>query len=132
MSSEVKNFIIVDDYAFNSMIAEKMLQSIAPDIHFKSFLYAQEALTYVKDNDLEKVTILIDIQMPYMSGFQFIEAFEGLPDEKRKNYSIYIYSSTVNEEDKLKASSYAIVKQFLPKPLTFDALKQILGKATTA
>jgi CheY-like chemotaxis protein len=126
--SDVKNFIIVDDYAFNSMIAEKMLKSIAPEIHFKSFLYAQEALDYVKNNDLDKVTILIDIQMPYMSGFQFIEAFEGLPEEKRRNYSIYIYSSTVNEDDKQKASSHAEVKQFLPKPLTFDALKAILGR----
>ncbi|RYE25833.1 MAG: response regulator [Sphingobacteriales bacterium] len=126
--SDVKNFIIVDDYSFNSMIAEKMLKSIAPEIHFKSFLYAQEAFDYIKDTDLDKVTILIDIQMPYMSGFQFIEAFEGLPEEKRRNFDIYIYSSTVNEDDKIKASSHSEVKQFLPKPLTFDALKMILGK----
>ncbi len=128
---DVKNFIIVDDYSFNSMIAEKMLKSIAPEIHFKSFLYAQEAFNYIKDNALEKVTILIDIQMPYMSGFQFIEAFEELPEEKKKNYCIYIYSSTVNEDDKQKASTHTAVKQFLPKPLTFEALKTILGKHHT-
>lgn len=128
MGESKRHFLIVDDYAFNSMIAEKMIKSIDADTEVKTFLYAAEALEYVTNNDFSDVIILIDIQMPYMSGFQFLDAFEQLPEEKRKNYAIYIYSSTVNEADMKKAASYESVKRFIPKPLTYDTLKTILGK----
>lgn len=128
MSELKRHFFIVDDYAFNSMIAEKMIKSIDADTEVKTFLYASEALEHVTNNDISNAIILIDIQMPYMSGFQFLDAFEQLPEDKRNNYAIYIYSSTVNEADMKKASSYQSVRRFIPKPLTYDTLKTMLGR----
>ena len=70
---------------------------------------------------------MLDIQMPIMNGFEFVEEFEKLPLEVTSNYSIYIISSSINENDLNKVHTYSAVKQFLNKPLTSNTLSTLLG-----
>ncbi len=124
------NFIVVDDSKLDCFIAEKIIKNTGISESIKSFLHAPEALEYIKSlpgDDSIRTIMLVDIQMPVMNGFEFVEAFEKLPDEITRNYTIYIISSSINENDLSRVHNYATVKQFLNKPLTSNNLAVLLA-----
>ncbi len=64
--------------------------------------------------------------MPVMNGFEFVEEFEKLPGFITSNYTIYIISSSINENDLNRVHNYSTVKQFLNKPLNSNNLAILL------
>ena len=127
MTGENTQFIIIDDNKLNCFIAEKMIKKLATDIVVKPFIYANEAFEYINQkHPFDKSIILIDIQMPLMSGFNFVDAFEALPEDIKDQYLLYIYSSTINENDKMKANEYKSVPHFYSKPLTHNSITILL------
>jgi CheY-like chemotaxis protein len=128
MNKDKKNFIVIDDSKLDCFIAEKIIQTSGKSKAVKVFLQASEALEYIKalsPAEVEHTIMFVDIQMPMMNGFEFVEAFNTLPDNVKSDYSIYMLSSSINENDIAKVRSMPIVKQFINKPLTIDAVKQI-------
>ena len=67
--------------------------------------------------------IFLDLNMPIMNGWQFLDTLIKLP-VKRKPL-IFIITSSIDQKDKEKAESYEIVKEFLVKPLSENNLKRI-------
>ncbi len=123
------NFIVIDDSKLDCFIAEKIIKNIGKSVEIKSFLQATDALDYLKssvENDPYPTIVLVDIQMPIMNGFEFVEAFEKLPIEVTDKFSIYIISSSINENDLSKVNNYPSVKQFINKPLTSNNLAALL------
>ncbi len=124
------NFIVVDDSKLDCFIAEKIIRNTGISESIKSILQATEALEYVKSipaGEHQRTVMLVDIQMPVMNGFEFVEAFEKLPADVTDNYTIYIISSSINENDLVRVHTYATVKQFLNKPLTSNNLAVLLA-----
>ena len=124
------NFIVVDDSKLDCFIAEKIIRNTGISESIKSFLQATEALEYIKSipaGEHQRRIMLVDIQMPVMNGFEFVEAFEKLPKDITDNYTIYIISSSINENDMVRVHTYATVKQFLNKPLTSNNLAVLLA-----
>jgi len=68
------------------------------------------------------IALFIDVNMPTMSGWEFLEYFEGLDDRVKSAIQIYILSSSVDERDLERALGNENVKAFLVKPLTKDML----------
>ena len=69
--------------------------------------------------------ILIDINMPVMNGWEFIEAYEALAIEHKVD--MYILSSSVYENDIEKTKSYKAVKGFISKPLSMERLTELVN-----
>ena len=89
MSTPFPHFIIIDDSQLDCFIAEKIIQNTGTFSSVKTYNQALEALEVIKGSGEKKdaVTIIVlDIQMPLMNGFQFVEAFEQLPEEIRAGY----------------------------------------------
>lgn len=123
------NFIVVDDSKLDCFIAEKIIKNTGKCETIKSFQQAREALEYIgttPQDPSSHTILLVDIQMPVMNGFEFVEAFEKLPADVIKGYTIYIISSSINENDLNKVHNYKSVKQFLNKPLTSNNLAILL------
>ena len=123
------NFIVIDDSKLDCFIAEKIIKNTGKCESVRSFLQAKDALQFISTSipdDLSHTIILVDIQMPVMNGFEFVEAFESLPGNVVNNYTIYIISSSINENDLHKVHNYKSVKQFLNKPLTSNNLTLLL------
>lgn len=129
MSEEQLNFIIVDDSKLDCFIAEKIIRNTGRAGEVRSFTVAKEGLDYIKNTPVSagsRTVILVDIQMPIMNGFDFVEAFETLPPQQRNNYTIYMLSSSINENDLNRVHNYPSIKQFLNKPLTSNMLSTLL------
>ena len=123
------HFIVIDDSKLDCFIAEKVIRNTGKGESIKSFLQAKEALEYISttppDENVNTI-ILVDIQMPVMNGFEFVEAFEKLPESITSCYTIYVISSSINENDIYRLHNYASVRQFLNKPLTSNNLAALL------
>jgi CheY-like chemotaxis protein len=130
-SSQKTHFIIIDDSKLDCFITEKIIQNTGLSAGVKLFTDARNALEYIKDNppapDGNKTIIIVDIYMPLMNGFEFIEDFEKFPPEIVDSYSIYMLSSSINENDINRVANYRSVKQFLNKPLKSNVLISLLN-----
>ena len=123
------DFIIIDDSKLDCFIAEKIIRNTGKGDDIRSFTMAKEALDHISKNPVaegRKTIVIVDIQMPLMNGFEFVEAFEQLPEEARKGYVLYMLSSSINENDLNRVQSYPSIKQFLNKPLTSNMLSTLL------
>lgn len=71
----------------------------------------------------ELALIFLDLNMPIMNGWEFLDNLSKLKEGIKMNYKIYILSSTINPDDKKKAKENALVSGFLTKPLTKEHLE---------
>jgi CheY-like chemotaxis protein len=122
-------FIFIDDNYLSCYIAEKLVKTLGIAENVVSFLQAEIALSYIETDhtNIEKAVIMLDLQMPQMNGFKFIEAFEQLPPEVREKFDLYILTSSINEKDLIHASVYPSVKKFFSKPLTAAIVHQVMS-----
>jgi len=129
--SKKLHFIIIDDSKLDCFIAEKIIKNTGKSESVRSFLQAKEAIDFIaktpQADENSRTIILVDIQMPVMNGFEFVEAFEKLPPDITTHYTIYVISSSINENDIHKLQQYPSVKQFLNKPLTSNNLAILLS-----
>lgn len=130
MSVEFPHFIIIDDSQLDCFIGEKIIQNNGTLSSVKSFSQATEAFEFIKNSDHTVdafiTVIMLDIQMPIMNGFQFVEAFEKLPEDVKSNYAIFMFSSSINENDKNRMENHPSIRKFYSKPISKDIVASIV------
>lgn len=133
MSSKIeykyKTALLIDDNEIDNFINKKLLlkTKFALDIiETKSAINALEYLNLNVDNlDNLPGIIFLDIMMPVMDGFEFLEEYDKLPDVIKKKCRIIMLSSTESFKDLNRANSNKHVYKFLNKPLTEPVLAAI-------
>ena len=127
--SKQYNFLLVDDSLLDLFIHKKMISisNIAESI--TTFNSAEEALEYLKENEsvLPECIMLLDLQMPGMNGFEFIDVFANLSDRIKNSVRIFILSSTVDHGDIKKAQENPFIEDMISKPVDVNFLKTKLG-----
>ncbi|RCH55764.1 response regulator [Mucilaginibacter hurinus] len=81
---------------------------------------------YIRQTDMLPDVILLDINMPVLDGWQFMDEFAKLVPHIDKKIIVYIVSSSIAEEDYSKAKSIESVSDFIVKPITVEKLHLIL------
>lgn len=120
---------IVDDDPITVTICERTMQvtEFAHDII--SFQDGREALQYLKHAIKEfkslPDTIFLDLNMPGMNGWEFLDHFQKLNFSGQPAPDVYILSSSVDPSEEVKGYSYKYVKGFISKPLTSVKLEEI-------
>lgn len=110
--------LIIDDDEIVVFIEKKMMANheISKNpVVFKSALPALEYLKERKGYD-KHFLILLDINMPVLSGWEFLEEIETWPEKER--YHVVMITSSVTQKDKAKAEKFSRVQEFLEKPIT--------------
>lgn len=123
------NFIIIDDSKLDRFIAEKLIKNTGKNGAITLFSYAKDAFEQIENSSYaadEKTIIIIDVQMPLMGGYEFVDAFEKLPAEIKINFSIYMITSSINETDRIRINNLEAVKQLLDKPLTGKTIAELI------
>lgn len=130
MSNPFPHFIIIDDSQLDCFIGEKIIQNSGTFSSIKSYTQPTEAFEEIKKSEPiteEPITIIVlDIQMPIMNGFQFVEAFEQLPENIQSKYAIFMYSSSNNENDKNRMRNHPSIRKFYSKPISKEIIASIV------
>ncbi|MEL6673871.1 MAG: response regulator [Bacteroidota bacterium] len=74
--------------------------------------------------------ILVDIQMPVMGGFEFLDHYQELYMKDYPNTIVFMVSGSIKTEDRTRAKSYASVSNYITKPFNMEALREIISYAT--
>ena len=118
------NYMVVDDDRTNNLICKLMIQKFDPDAEIKLFLKPEEGPEYI-ENYVDKPTVLfLDVNMPIMSGWEFLDQFLEFKPEIKEKLHIYILTSAIQSFQKEK-ETYPFMKNILPKPLKMEYLKEI-------
>lgn len=122
------NLLIIDDDDINIFIIKKIVEKTELAIQITSKSNGQQAIDYIKETlanpEQFPQLMLIDINMPIMNGWEFIEAYQTL--NVQQSVDMYILSSSVYENDIEKTKNYSCVKGFISKPLSIDRLKELV------
>lgn len=111
---------LVDDNAMENIVHEQMLDTCAFASKTRTYLSASDTLKELKSLPAEELpqVIFLDIIMPGMDGFEFLDEFAKLDEFIRKNCKVVLLSSSGSFKDLNKANKNPLVKKFLNKPLT--------------
>lgn len=113
-------FIVIDDSKIDLFLIEKVIATNHPGAHITKFDRPADSLTYIKTTDNLPAIIFLDIQMPVMNGFDWLDEFEKLDDTIKNKYTIFILTSSSNPSDYNRGKSNRNVKDVLIKPLGSD------------
>lgn len=116
---------LIDDDDIQNLINTKIIELVDDEIQTMAFEGGERALDYLKNNELDlPKLILLDINMPRMNGWEFVEKYEALG----LDIPVYIVTSSINKQDQEKSASYKTIKGFISKPLTRDSVSEIFGR----
>ncbi len=126
------NIMLVDDDEINNFITVKLIRKAFPDALLSTYLNGRLAIEKLKDifkNNPDKIPdyILLDINMPIMNGWEFLEEYKTSHLDPDKKITIYILSSSVFSNDIDKAKSYESVANFISKPLNLESIKEVFS-----
>lgn len=122
-----KKICIIDDEEIIQFIVKTILQNLDGNLSLLSYKNGEEALLALKDMEPDKLPdiILLDINMPVMGGWQFLDEFIKMKPKHDKKIAIYILSSSTAPGDKIRAKVYKDIIGYINKPIEADTIKKI-------
>jgi CheY-like chemotaxis protein len=129
MSKKI-SVMLIDDNKIDLFIHHELIRQMDIAHTIAEYPFATEALKFLQDNDvaLWPELILLDIHMPIMTGFDFLDKYALLPEASRQRCKVITVSSSLDTGDKVRANENSMVLQLLEKPLNTDKLRNLLLK----
>lgn len=135
-SFKVKEVYLVDDDAIVRMVASRILRRIDFKNAISTFENGKMAIDMISKKIAEsefeytdeRILILLDINMPIMGAWDFLDEFKKFDQKIKKHFLISIITSSIDTSDKTKAFSYPEVADYITKPLTGKHILDFLKK----
>jgi PAS domain S-box-containing protein len=130
MDQKLDCVLLIDDDEPTNFLNERILKKVNFANKIRSVQTAREALNSIAygDGGPRPDLIFLDINMPGLNGWDFLEEYSKLPIPEEEKAVIVMLTSSFNPDDRKKASEMAEVAAFESKPLTETAVKNILKK----
>jgi len=125
--------MLIDDNEIDNLINQKMIEASGITEHIYTHTGARSAIEFLKNMEKLRDTgknvlpemIFLDIDMPLMDGFQFLDEFEKLEDDTKAHCSVVMLTSSISPADVNKSKKYEYVKKYINKPLTQENLEKL-------
>ena len=132
MKFRINWVLIIDDNDASNFFTRMILEESGYIRNIQIAESGKEALEYLKatkkHNDVLPDLILLDINMPGMDGWEFIEEYKKLDKELQSKIIVVMLATSDNPDHEMLAKTYDVISGFKTKPLTRDMLKDIVDK----
>lgn len=130
MASDIPIIALVDDDKIFRFTASKTLQAAAITDKILQFDNGSDALQYLRNNlkNTESLPdfIFLDINMPQIDGWMFLDDYDELKGGLTKPIRIYMVSSSIDPKDISRAKNNSNVKGYVIKPVTREKFAELL------
>jgi len=127
---------IVDDDQIYQLVMKRTMEQSGFIKSILQFYDGEEAIGFfreqVESKDELPELLLLDINMPYMNGWQFLDEFIKIKFSDDYKITIFVVTSSTTQEDKKKAQEYSVVSGYHIKPITKDKFAEMLNSVTNA
>ncbi|HZX59105.1 MAG TPA: response regulator [Mucilaginibacter sp.] len=125
MSNRYKTCLLIDDNYIDNFVTRRILESSNFAEHVVVSQSATEAIDSLRSGNVKPDVIFLDIRMPGMGGFEFLQEYDKIDVEGKKDVKIFMLSSSLDPTDMRKSGNNKYITQFIHKPLTQKALDEI-------
>ena len=131
MNHQLKYIMLIDDDEDDNFIHERAIRKVDSEIVVIATQSAKAALIHLKEeqnkNNLPGL-IFLDINMPGMNGWEFLQEYNDLDESLQSKVIIIMLTTSDSEADRTKAKSWNFVSDYITKPLTKQIVENILDK----
>lgn len=134
VKSEDRNIILVDDDPVTVQICNMIFRRTIPFAKIVVFENGLEAKKWIEQEKLVSTSknsfvLLLDLNMPTMDGWEFLNYFEKLDESTRRKFSIHILTSSIDKNDLERSLKYHSVRGFHSKPITHKMIEEIFAES---
>ena len=125
MSNRYKTCLLIDDNYIDNFVTRRILEGSNFADKVIVTQSATEAIQSLRSGSVHPDVIFLDIRMPLMGGFEFLQEYEKIDIEGKDDIKIFMLSSSLDPADMKKSINNKFITQFIHKPLTQKALDEI-------
>ena len=122
-------FLLIEDNLIDQLITTKLLKKTFDSFQFSVVNDGKQGMEWLNKFNYtshEHLVILLDIKMPQMDGFEFLNQYDTLPDGLKNKTEIFMLSSTLDPNDLKSANENRYVKKLFSKPLSVSQFKEMM------
>lgn len=127
--------LLIDDDPAINFLHKLIIQNTEIDVSVSVIQNAKDALDFLGNTGKFSSTspiprpgiILLDINMPAINGWEFLDEFEKLPDINKQKIIIAMLTTSLNPEDEIRASKHKLISFFFRKPLSEEMFEKIVN-----
>lgn len=136
MKQKLNCILLVDDDVASNYINKKIIEKANITDKVDVVLNGKEAIEYLTnsgsyeehgENFPQPMLIFLDINMPVMDGWEFLQEYDKLPENQKAKIIIVMLTSSQNPDDKLRAQTISSKLGFKNKPLSVELLHEIIA-----
>ena len=120
-----KTCLLIDDNYIDNFVTRKILENSKFAETIIVYQSPTDAIKTLNDGGIKPDVIFLDVRMPQMTGFEFLQEFEAIPMDNKEKVKIFMLSSSLDPTDMSNSLNNKYVTQFLHKPLTQEALEEL-------
>ena len=127
MAKKVNTILLVDDDLAINFFHKRLLSKLDFGETIVPLYNGAEAIRDVRElnsslSEKDLVLIFLDINMPIMDGWEFLDSFKNISSELNYQFKIFVLSSSINPDDIKKAKSNVFVTDYFSKPLMLESV----------